>query len=504
MKFSRLALGAAALLLPALATTHALRAQTATPTLSADDARHLLVRTGFTALPREIATFTGLTRAEAVRRILAETRAEPVTPAPAWTKDPPVLRPPGRMASREERRAFRAKRMEEGLQLVGWWYREMASTPSPLTERMTLFWHNHFTSAFRKVRAPILLYRQNLTLRQHALGNFAKLVHAMAADPAMIVYLDSLQNRRGHPNENFARELLELFTLGEGQGYTESDIKEAARAFTGWSLERETGAYRFRPFLHDDGEKTFIGRTGRFNGTDIVEIVLKQPRVAEYITEKAWREFISEQPDAVETKRIADRFRTSGYEIKVLMSEVLLSPHFWAAQNRGRLVRSPVELIVGMLRQFDLPQPDDRMLALLGRALGQEPFNPPNVKGWPGGTAWINANTLLIRQQLLRRLMAGTVPGAERQMAEGEMQQPPATTEEQRMRRQRALERRMARRLEGVDLDAWYAKLDTRWQSPERLTALLLAVKPVSPPRPDSDPARFVRDLVLDPAFQLK
>ena len=116
----------------------------------------------------------------------------------------------------------------------------------------------------------------------------------MAADPAMIVYLDSLQNRRGYPNENFARELLELFTLGEGQGYTETDIKEAARAFTGWSLERETASFRFRPFLHDDGEKSFMGKTGRFNGTDIIDIVLKRPRVADYITDKAWREFVSE------------------------------------------------------------------------------------------------------------------------------------------------------------------------------------------------------------------
>lgn len=500
MRLLRVAAPVVALLLPSFAW-----AEAPTPPLSADDARHLLVRTAFAALPAEIAKIEGLTRAEAVRRILAGVRAEAVTPPPGWTKDAPSLRRPGRMATEEERRAFRAARLEEGLQIVGWWYREMAATPSPLTERMTLFWHNHFTSAFRKVRAPLLLYRQNVTLRRHALGNFRKLVHAMAADPAMIVYLDSLQNRRGRPNENFARELLELFTLGEGQGYTEDDIKEAARAFTGWSLERETGEFRFRPFLHDDGEKTFMGRTGRFNGTDIIEIVLTKPRVAEYIAEKAWREFVFEQPDAAEVKRIAARFRAADYEIEVLVRELLLSPHFWAAENRARLVRSPVELIVGTLRQFDLPQPDDRILVLLGRALGQEPFNPPNVKGWPGGTAWINANTLLVRQQLLRRLMAGTVPGSERQTAEGEMQeQPPAMTEEQRRRRERMLERRMRERLEGADLDAWYAKLDARWQTPEQLTRLLLPTRPVNPPRRESDPARYIRDLALDPTFQLK
>ncbi len=502
MRPVRFALLAALVALPTLA---AAQAPSASPTLTADDARHLLVRTGFAALPAEIAKFEGLSRAEAVKRILAGARAEAVTPPPAWTREVRDLRPPGRAASPEERRAWQRQRVEEGLELVGWWYREMIATPSPLTERMTLFWHNHFTSAFRKVRAPVLLYRQNATLRQHALGSFAKLVHAMAADPAMIVYLDSLQNRRGFPNENFARELLELFTLGEGQGYTEADIKEAARAFTGWSLERETASYRFRPFLHDGGEKTFMGRTGRFNGTDVIDIVLQRPRVADYIAEKAWREFVSEKPDPAATRRIAGRFRASGYDIKVLLGELLLAPQFWAPENRGRLVRSPVELIVGTLRQFDLPQPDDRILALLGRALGQEPFNPPNVKGWPGGTAWINANTLLVRQQLLRRLTAGEIPAAGRQTAEGEMEaEAPSMTPEERTRRQRALERRMARRLDGADLDAWYAKLDRRWQTPERVTALLVAVKPVNPPRPDSDPARFVRDLVLDPAFQLK
>ena len=492
-----------ALLIAAVAHAEAPR-QAPAATLTAENARHLFARTGFAARPDEIAKFEGLTRAEAVRRILAGVRAEAVTPPPGWTKDATFTRRPGRMATEEERRAYRAALVEEGLQITGWWYREMAATPSPLTERMTLFWHNHFTSAFRKVRAPVLLYRQNVTLRQHALGNFGKLVHAMAADPAMIVYLDSLQNRVGKPNENFARELLELFTLGEGHGYTEADIKEAARAFTGWSLERETGTYRFRPALHDGGEKSFMGKTGNFNGTDIIDIVLAKPRVAEYIAAKAWREFISEQPDPAEIKRIAAKFR-AGYEVKVLIGALLLSPHFWAAENRGRLVRSPVELIVGTLRQFDLPQPDDRILIQLGRGLGQEPFNPPNVRGWPGGTAWINANTLLIREQLLRRLMAGPVPGTARQSAEGEMQeQPPAMSEDQALRRQRVLERRMAQRLDGADLDAWYAKLDRRWQNPERLALLLLPIKPVIAPRADSDPARFIRDLALDPAFQLK
>jgi hypothetical protein len=177
----------------------------------------------------------------------------------------------------------------------------------------------------------------------------------------------------------------------------------------------------------------------------------------------------------------ASRKFRAGYDIKVLLGELLCRRNS-GRRNRGQLVRSPVELIVGTLRQFDLPQPDNRILALLGRGLGQEPFNPPNVKGWPGGTAWINANTLLIRQQLLRRLMAGEVRGAERQTAEGEMQeQPPAMREEQRARRQRALERGMARRLEGVDLEPGTPS-STGTAVPA--ARFLVAVKPVNPPRP--------------------
>jgi uncharacterized protein (DUF1800 family) len=327
------------------------------------------------------------------------------------------------------------------------------------------------------------------------LGTFADLLEAMAADPAMIVYLDNLRNRRGRPNENFAREMMELFTLGEGRGYTEADVKAAARAFTGWSLDRETAAFRFRPALHDFGEKTFMGRAGRFDGTDILRIVLSKPQVADFITRKAWREFVSERPDPASVKRIAAKFRASGYDIKTMMSALLLSPQFWARENRGRLVRSPVELIVGTLRQFRLPVPPDRFVLGLGRAMGQQIFDPPNVKGWPGGDAWITADTLLVREQLLRRLMVRGAPIRQARAERG--------MEEDRRAMERSRARRMAR-FRGIDLDEWYATLDPRWQSPERLAMLLLPIKPVHPPNPDSDPARFTRDLVLDPAFQLK
>lgn len=453
------------------------------PAMTFEDARHFLVRTGFSARPDEIAKVQGLARAEAVKRLLASLRREAATPPPGWTLAKPILRPPPR-ANEEERRAFQASRREEAIQLIGWWYREMATTDQPFLERMTLFWHNHFTTAFAKVRSPTLLYRQNALLRRHALGDFRALLHAVAADPAMILYLDTQANRKGQPNENFARELMELFTLGEGRGYTEKDIKEAARAFTGWSLDPETGTFLFRPALHDDGEKTVLGKTGRFGGKDVIEILLAQPRTAEHIAEKAWREFVSERPDPAEIRRIAGVFRQSRYDIAVLMREILLAPQFWAAENRGRLVRSPVELVVGTARLFAIELPDGPPLIQMGRALGQEIFNPPNVKGWPGHTHWITGHTLIVRQQLLRRMLSGA-GAAERPMAEGP----------RGMR---------AREMGGVDLDAWFEKLPPAARAPAALTALLVPIKPLNPPGDASDPARFVRDLVLDPTYQLK
>jgi uncharacterized protein (DUF1800 family) len=458
--------------------------------LSDDEARHFLVRTGFSARPEDIAALRGVSRAEAVRRLFAGVRHEALTPPPGWANGPVTLRPPPR-ANEEERRMFQAGRRQEAMYLVSWWYREMATTPSPFTERMTLFWHNHFATAFNKVRATVLLYRQNALLRRHALGDFRALLHAAIADPAMILYLDSQANRKGQPNENLARELMELFTLGEGRGYTERDVKEAARAFTGWSIDAETGTFRFRPALHDDGEKTVLGKTGRLGGKDVIEILLAAPRTAEHIAEKAWREFVSERPDPAEIRRIAGAFRAARYDLKVLMREILLAPAFWAAENRGRLVRSPVELVVGTARLFEVELPEGPPLVQMGRALGQEIFNPPNVKGWPGHTAWITGHTLIVRQQILRRMLAGgdaAAPGNGPGMAERPMAERPMA----------------GRPMGGVDLDAWYEKLPPDAKRPAALVALLVPIKPLNPPSGTSDPARFVRDLVLDPTYQLK
>src|SRR5262249_34183614 len=367
--------------------------------------------------------------------------------------------------------------VREGLELRGWWVREMLVTPSPLTERMTLFWHNHFVSAQPKVRVSHLMYRQNATLRAYALGNFGAFLHAIAKDPAMVVYLDSRPNRGGAPNENFAREVMELFTLGEGH-YTEADVKEAARAFTGWSLDRETGAFMFRPRLHDDGIKTVLGHSGRLDGDAVLDILLARPETAEFVVAKLWREFISPDPDPAEVARIARRFRASNYEIKVALSALLTSDAFYASANRGVLVKSPIELVVGTLRQLELAPDGAVPFAVAAAGMGQNLFSPPNVKGWPGGEAWINTTTLLARKQFLDRVTRSEAGGSLAMMtmaAAGAAEAAPkralsaqGAPDDDKVRAQRFL-RQVDRALASIDFDSarWLAQFQSA-SAPER------------------------------------
>ncbi len=373
-------------------TTLLLVLLTASPAaaIPAQEARHLLIRTSFAASPAEVAAMKPLTRGQAVDRVLSTARTSAHTPAPGWVDDGPVRR--DRMMRKLRARSLKA-----------WWYAEMLATPSPFTEVMTLFWHGHFTSGLRKVRSPVLMWRQNQTLRRHALGRFDALLGAMARDPAMLRYLDGARNRKGAPNENFAREVMELFTLGEGNGYTEADISEVARAFTGWGLRRADGTFRFRRRHHDDGVKTVLGQTGRWDGDDVLRILLERPETATYMVTRLWRHFVSDTPDAAVVARLAADFR-AGYAIRPLMAALLRTDAFWSA--REALVKSPVDLIVGTLRSLEL-RFGTGALAKLGRRLGQDLFDPPNVKGWPGGTAWITTVTWVDRRLALSRVTGG-------------------------------------------------------------------------------------------------
>ncbi|MEO7743569.1 MAG: DUF1800 domain-containing protein [Usitatibacter sp.] len=457
-----------------------------------EGARHLLNRAGFGATDSEINALAGLSRVDAADRLLDEARREATLAPPAFVDEPftPYYRV--RQMSAEERMAATRVIFQQGLELRAWWLREMLATPSPLTERMTLFWHGHFATGLQKVRSNPLMYRQNVLLRREALGNFGTLLHDIARDPAMLVYLDNAGSRREAPNENFAREVMELFTLGEGR-YGERDVKEAARAFTGWSLDRDSGEYMYRRAWHDAGEKTVLGKTGRFDGTQVLDILLERPDTARLVVGKLWREFVSPTPDAAIVAVWAGEFMKSRYEVKPLMKALLTSDAFWAPENRASLIKSPVDMVVGTLRTFAIRPMDMRPAAFACAALGQNPMSPPNVKGWPGGEAWINSATLLRRRQWVERVFRATDP-----MPPAPLLETPASGPNE-MRR--SLERGMAGY--GFESERWSRTLSPG-AAQARIEKLVLAMPPVRSLPADEEDASRLRALVADPAYQLR
>lgn len=395
--------------------TFAASAVAAPARLNEAQARHLLGRTGFAPTQQEVDLLVGQSAQRAVNDLVARAQtAKPRNSPPAFVAQPPPM-PLGQIKDRDMQIAARREQLRQGQEMKNWWLMEMLATPTPLAERMTLFWHNHFATSQQKVVRAQAMWQQQQVLRANALGNFRTLLHAVAKDPATLVYLDAANSRKEAPNENFAREVMELFTLGEANqasaglgGYTERDIKEVARAFTGWSIEREDFSYRIRPMFHDSGSKTVLGKTGNFDGDQVLDVLLEQPAAARFITNKLWREFVSPRPESKELERIASRFKQSGYDIAVVMRELLLSDEFWAEANRGSLIKSPVDLVVGTVRQFGITAPDALPFVLKTAQLGQNLLVPPNVKGWPGQNDWINASTLLERKRFAEQLLKTT------------------------------------------------------------------------------------------------
>ena len=289
--------------------------------------------------------------------------------------------------------------------LKAWWLYRVLYDPDPLRERLTLFWHSHFANSNRKVQNVGLMLRQNELLRRHALGEFAPLLTDLVSDPAMLIWLDGANSRRERPNENFAREFLELMTLGVGN-YTEADIRAAARAFTGWvrTGQRDFGRtpeFRFDAAQFDDGRKTFLGRTGNWTAADIVRITLEQPRCAEFLCRKLYRAFVSEsaEPSADLIRPLAAELREHRYTIRHVVGIMLRSRHFYERAARFARIKNPVEFSAGLVRMLEVPRSDVRLLALAVACdrQGQELFYPPNVRGWVGGRTWLNSTTVLER-----------------------------------------------------------------------------------------------------------
>jgi uncharacterized protein (DUF1800 family) len=291
-------------------------------------------------------------------------------------------------------------------ELGAWWLYRIRDSADPLTEKLTVFWHGHFASSAKKVDKPRMMLDQNELLRKLGNGKFQEMVRAISRDPAMLVYLDSTSNRRIHPNENYARELMELFCLGVGN-YTEKDVKEVARAFTGWEVI--TDKFQFNASQHDTNNKTFLGKTGNFDGDDAIKIILDQKAASKFIAAKLVRFFVFDEPAAPDAliEPIARGLRENGFHIGQIVRQILSSNLFFSDHAVGRKVRSPVELGMGLLVCLDATS----SLVTLNQAmadLGQGLFFPPNVKGWTGGRAWINSSTLLGRANLVAHILSAS------------------------------------------------------------------------------------------------
>jgi hypothetical protein len=312
-----------------------------------------------------------------------------------------------------------AARDDAGQQLRGWWLYCMLNSGHPLREKMTLFWHNHFATSMAKVSDPVLMFRQNCLLRTHALGKFGPLLQEISRDGAMLVWLDSNSNVKGRPNENYAREVMELFSLGVGN-YTEQDVKEAARAFTGWHIGEQ--GFRFDAAAHDGGSKTVLRQTGAWDGSDVVRIVLRQPAAARFLVRKLYHYLISENavpPDAL-LEPLCESFRKSDYDIAALVRTMLASRLFYSDHAFRQRVKGPVEYVLGAVqavyRRYGDGEADYRPLSQLVlvtwlNEMGQKLFAPPNVKGWPGGRTWLNTSTVLERNNFAGALAVGTLWG---------------------------------------------------------------------------------------------
>ncbi|SEL92404.1 Uncharacterized conserved protein, DUF1800 family [Aquimarina amphilecti] len=353
--------------------------------------QHLYWRTGFGISAPELQKAREFSKKEIVNNLFSESRQKTklLLDFGALLKDPRDL-------SREERKELRKLRNQKLLELNIVWLKQLTETKQVLREKMTLFFHNHFAVRLKSPRAALHL---NNIIRKHALENFGDMLMEVSKSPAMLLFLNNRQNRKNNPNENFAREVMELFTLGRDNGYTEEDIKEAARAFTGWNFNK-SGSFVFRQKHHDFGSKTILGKTGNFKGEDVIKILLEQKQTAKYITEKIYQYFVNEKIKPTHLKELTDTFYSSNYNLEILMKKIFMSNWFYESHHIGIKIKSPIELIIGLSKPFCIKYKDPKVLIYLQRKMNQTLFLPPNVAGWPGGKSWIDNSTLMLRLKL--------------------------------------------------------------------------------------------------------
>src|SRR5579862_3619239 len=360
------------------------------------DIAHLLRRTGFGPTAAEVDAATAAGYDATVTALLDFTGPDPadaITPPPL---SPPVVSAQG--LSTAQRQAILTQRRADLVALTSWWLRRMAATSHPLREKLTWFWHGHFATSVQKVQRVDLMAAQNRLFRQMADGDFEALTLAVARDPAMMIWLDTITDKAAHPNENFARECMELFTLGIGN-YTEADVRDAARAFTGWTIDPLTLTWVLRPRQHDDGPKTVLGQTGDWGGEDVIHILVNSPASHAWIVASVWSHFA--YPVATTDPVVKDLL--PGYakdrNITNLMRAVLLHPQFTSDQATTGLVKQPIEWTLGALRAVGLPTGQGRDITAL-TAQGQVPLRPPNVGGWPQNDYWLTTASSMARLEV--------------------------------------------------------------------------------------------------------
>jgi uncharacterized protein (DUF1800 family) len=477
-----------------------------------DTAAHLMNRAGFGGNPQDIENLRQMGLFRAVSWFIDYERIPDDTPPPDWAHpDPEVIarREAIRKAPDPETRRMlqQQQTQEENIQMPDlryWWVRRMALGPRPFQEKMTLFWHGHFATSFEKVRSPYFLWLQNETFRQNATGNFNELLVAVAEDPAMLNYLDGARSNKNKPNENFAREVMELFTLGEGN-YTEQDIQQAARAYTGWGLSKDQLHYEYHHNNHDGGPKTIFGQTGDFTGEDVLNMICARPQCAEFIAQKLWRFFVQDQPPQPIVDALAAEFHKQNLDLKHLMGVIFRSKEFYAPDVIRSQVKSPVQWLIASTHQLQAALPTQPMTLVMLRQLGQELFQPPNVKGWDGGIAWITTNNLMDRYNFAAALVEGQrvpLPGLQGQMKslmnsmaeDGLMQISPAD---------------VGTLFTPMDLaspESFLATLQARFLNaelkPQRLASLSDFLKSRSPIE-ESDIRKAIRLLMCTPEYQL-
>jgi uncharacterized protein (DUF1800 family) len=390
-------------------------------------AAHLLNRAGFGGAPAEIEKLEKRGLDGAVEFLVDYEKVPDPTEAPEWAQPNPErlkefaeareFRKKLQSATPEERKELEAKAREmrrmqqrdQGRQMVelrGWWLDRMAKGPRPLQEKLTLFWHGHFATSVQKVKDTYLMYLQNETFRRHGSGDWLEMLKAVTRDPAMLIWLDQAQSRKQQPNENYAREVMELFALGEGH-YTEKDITEAARAFTGLVVNRLEQSSDYRPNQHDDGEKTVLGKTGRLDWEDVLEQIVAQPQAAKFICARLWSFFAAENPSEELVAGLAAIFRKNNNQFKPVLRAIFRSEEFYADSVVRTQVKSPVQWLVGGARMLERELPPAPVATNMLANLGQNLFAPPNVKGWDGGVTWITTNNLLARYNLAESLVYG-------------------------------------------------------------------------------------------------